>query len=133
MSVRQIATFRFAGGLPALLLAVLALVSQVALGATVLSDAAAAPDQSISALTALTVLCDSHAPAEPAHHHRAPDAAMCPLSVALALPAVLPASGPDLPVPQSRVAGFADMPGEARAPPGQTRVAPPPRGPPALS
>ena len=75
-------------GFPGLLIALLALVSQVALGAVVLPDEASARDQSAATLDAVSILCDGAAPAPrdraPAHHRHDPECALCPLCIALA-------------------------------------------------
>ena len=137
MSSRQTTQPRFLGGLPGLLLAVLALVSQLALGSFVLPDEAAAREQSVAALDALSVICNSTNPASPTptkpHHRHGPDCAVCPLCIALALQAVVLGSPPDLPAPSSRLADRATLPPPARAPPAQPRLAPPARGPPVLT
>ncbi len=120
-----------------LLLALLALTSQVALGAVVLPDEAAAREQSVATLDALSIICDSSpatAPDQPPPHHRHnPDCALCPLTTALAMPAVILASGPDLPPPTRRVGDAAALPPPARGPPAQPCHTPPSRGPPILS
>ena len=137
MSVRQITGIRAWGGLPGLILVVLALVSQVALGAVVLPDEAGGAAQAVAALEAVAVYCDSSAPAvpgqEPAHRHQGPERAICPLSVALALPAVILTAGPDLPRPARRVVERVELPPAARAPPPPLHARPQPRGPPVLS
>ncbi len=135
MSSRQTAHPRFLGSLPGLLLAVLALFSQLTLGAVILPDEAAAQAQSVAALDALSVICSSTNPSTPArpHHRHSPDCAVCPLCTALAMQAVVLVSGPDLPAPSSRLADRATLPPPARAPPAQPRHTPPPRGPPALT
>ncbi len=122
-------------GLPGLLVAVVALASQLALGSVVLPDEAAARDQSVATLDALTILCDAAGPAspgQPPRHQHHPDCALCPLSVALALPAVVLTSEPALPPPSSRLADGAALPPPARGPPAQPRHTPPSRGPPVL-
>ena len=125
---RQIRRLGFARG-PGLLLAILALVSQLALGSLVLPGDAAAEEQ-IAALDALSVLCDASMPVPPAHHRNAPDPALCPLSLTLALPAMVLAAGPDVPPPRSRLAGRTILPPPARGPPTQPRFTALPRGPP---
>jgi hypothetical protein len=135
MSSRQRTPSRPVRSLAGLLLAVLALVSQLALGAIVLPDEAAAQEQSIAALDAISVLCQSPTPAAPDRapaHHRCPDCALCPLSVALAMQATVLASGPDLPPPSSQSAIRLALPPPARAPPAQPHTTPLPRGPPVL-
>ena len=136
MSLRQITTPRLASGLPGLLLAVLALVSQLALGSVLLPDEASA-QQRVAALDALSVLCDSTTspvPAgQPAHHRHPPDCTLCPPSATLALPAMVLASAPDVPLPQSVAAERVALPPPAQGPPAQPRYAKLPRGPPALT
>ncbi len=127
---------RLPTSIPGLLLAVLALVSQIALGSLVLPDAASAQEQSIAALDALSIICSTGTPAtpgdHPAHHH-APDCTLCPLCVTLALPGVILSTAVELPAPSSQSAGRASLPPPARGPPSQARTTPPARGPPALA
>ena len=124
------------GRLAGFLLAVVALASQLALGAMVLPDEASAREQSTAALEAMTVLCDSSVPAAPdhgpAHHRHVADSALCPFSAMGSLQAAVLASAPDLPLPVSRLAARAGLPPLARGPPAPSRRAPPPRGPPVL-
>jgi hypothetical protein len=116
------------------LVAILALISQLALGAVVLPDIS--PASELAALAAATVDCAPAAPADkqlpPAPR---PDSgqALCPLSVALALPAVILLPAPVLPPPvlMLSVRGT-DLP-QARAPPSAFRYAPYPTGPPVLA
>lgn len=84
-----------------LLLAILALVSQLALGAMVLPDQATAADR--TTLDAVAVLCRGGTPAphRPTAPHHTSDHALCPLSVALALPAVALTPGAPVPPPSS--------------------------------
>ncbi len=80
------------------LLVVVAVVSQLALGAMVLPDDS--PAGEIAALDAVALLC-GHLPGHdgsPAHRHRTGHPALCPVSIALALPSAIPTSGPALPV-----------------------------------
>jgi hypothetical protein len=136
MSSRQRTTQRPVCSLPGLLLAVLALVSQLALGAIVLPDVAEAQEQSVAALDAISVLCQSPTPAlpdrAPAHHH-CPDCALCPLCVALAMQGVVLASGPEMPPPSCQSVSRVALPPPARAPPAQPHTTPLPRGPPVLT
>ncbi len=120
--------------LPGLLLAVLALVSQLALGTMVLPDDAAARQQ--AELDVASVLCTG-APAPvrhaPAQHHRVADGALCPLSIALALPSVVPVLPPMLPAPTAgRVLRLATA-RSARGPPSLLSGIGYPRGPPVLA
>lgn len=137
MFSRRSITPRRRGGLPGLLLAVLALVSQLALGAVVLPDPASAQEQSVAALDALSILCNSASPTAPGegprHHRQDRDCVPCPLAVSLALPAAVLASGPELPPPSSQLADSVSLPPPARGPPAQPRQTPPSRGPPVLS
>ena len=136
MSARQISTPRSPGGLPGLLLAVLGLVGQLALGAVVLPDEASAREQSISALDALTIVCASGTPVrpgnEPSQHRHGTGCGLCPINLALSMPAAIPSPGPTLPPLQSRLAERAGLPPDARGPPTQPRTIPLPRGPPVL-
>jgi len=103
-----------------LVLAVVALIGQLALGAMVLPDAAQA--RQVSALDALSVMCGGVAPAAhrgpaaPRRHHAA-EVALCPLSGALAGQAFVVAPEPVVPPP-----------GHGAGP--AWRVAHSPRGPP---
>ena len=122
--------------LPGVLIALLALCSQLALGAVVLPGEAVARDQSVATLEALSILCNSAAPTAPdqaPHHRHNPDCALCPLCVALAMPAVILTSGPELSPPTGRLADGAALPPPARGPPAPPRNTPPSRGPPVLS
>jgi hypothetical protein len=115
-----------------LLMLMLALVSQLALGAIVLPDDTQAAQRDRMDTTA--VLCGGHADRgkAPAHRHHA-DVAVCPPSVALALPGVVLATAVVFPRPTwVALAAPADRP-EIRGPP---IVAPRPglpRGPPVLA
>ncbi len=84
------------------LTAVIALVSQLALGAVLPPDAPT--PQQIAALNAVRVLCDGVAPAghgdRTDHGHRPLAPAICPISVALALPSVVLTPVPVLPAPK---------------------------------
>jgi hypothetical protein len=116
----------------ALLVAMLALVSQLALGATVLPDDA--PHDAPDDLAAIAILCgtpapDHHAPPHPA----APDWALLPLSVALALPAVILTPTPLLPRAPAALVFRAGTRPRARAPPPVAVAAAYPRGPPILA
>ncbi len=120
-------------GTPALLLAILALVSQIALGSLVLPDSVSAQEQSIAALS---ILCSTGTPAapgdKPAHHH-APDCTLCPLCVTLATPSAILTTVAALPTPSSALMDRAALPPPARGPPSQARPVPPARGPPSLT
>ena len=131
MALGQITRPGFARGLPGLLLAMLALVSQLALGSLLLPDHASAQEQ-IAALDALSLLCDASAPVPPVHHPHGPDCALCPLSLTLAVPAMVLAAGPDVPLPRSQLTRRTYLPPPARGPPAQRRFTALPRGPPVL-
>ncbi len=137
MLFRRLISSRRSGGFSGLLLAVLALVSQIALGAIVVPDEASMGERSVAALDALSILCNSSMPTAPGetpkHHRPNIDCAICPLAVALAMPAVVLASGPELPTPTSQLVNRAALPPPARGPPAQPRQTPPSRGPPVLS
>ena len=111
-----------------LFLAIFALVSQLTLGGLVLPD-----DASAAELDAVIILCQAgapDAPAAPPHHHHAPDCAICPLCVALALPGVILTPAPLLPAPSiQRVAAIA-LPPPARGPPSRPLRISLARGPP---
>ena len=125
-------------GARGLLFAVLALVSQLALGAMVLPDDAAARDA--ASLAAVSVLCDSsqvsptgavggtHRQAPLPHRHH--QGALCPLSLALALPAVVLAALAVLPAPTAATVLRLATGQRARAPPSLVGGLGLPRGPP---
>jgi hypothetical protein len=116
-----------------LLLALLALVSQLALGTMVLPDDSAVPQ-----LDAISILCQTGAPDQPQpatpHHQHVPDCAICPLCVALAVPGVILTPAPMLPLPPSirHVAQIA-LPPPSRGPPSRPLHISPSRGPPVLT
>lgn len=117
------------------LLAVLvALVSQLALGAIVAPDDGAAR-RDVAALEAVSVLCVSgHAlpgPHAPAPHHGV-DVSLLPLSDALAVSAVILPSVETLPPPCTLRRGVRGGLAPTRAPPRPTFSDSYPRGPPAL-
>ena len=120
---------------PGLLAAVLALVSQLALGAVVLPDDA--PAGQLAELDAVSVLCTGAAPDQntPTPHQRhAADLTLCPLSIALAAPCCLPEpAAPALPPPPPAIAArsFERPPG--RGPPPATARVGEPRAPPVLA
>jgi hypothetical protein len=125
--------FRHCSGLLGLLVAVLAIVSQLALGAMVLPDNR--PADAVAALDALSVLCQAGHPVgdKPVPAHRGSQAALNPLSVTLALPAAIPvpAAWP-LGPPATLVLRIAPPP-PARALPSVAAIAAYPRGPPLLA
>ena len=114
--------FRHLSGYLRFLLAGIALVSQLALGAMVLPDDA--PQGAIEALNAASVLCGN----QPSGHkgpasrsHQPANPALCPISVALALPGVIPTAAPVLPVSSNSILYL------------RTKETPPGRGPPAAT
>lgn len=110
-----------------LIAAVLGLAGQIAFAATL--------PQPVLAQIAFGTLCqtDAHgrAPAHP--QRRVPLRAVCPLCLALALPAMPLAAAPALPPRPSPVAAVVTLPPPATAPPCLVSLAAPPRGPPALA
>ena len=115
--------FRHLSGYLRFLLAAIALISQLALGAMVLPDDA--PAGALAALDAVSILCDGNHPSDhrsPASHsHQPASPALCPISVALALPGVIPTPAPILPVSSNSVLYLS------------TTERPPGRGPPAAT
>jgi hypothetical protein len=107
-------------GLLSILLAALALISQLALGAMLLPDGSSASE--VAAFDAVSVLCSgNHSPDDgdtTRHTHRPVDRAICPLSVALALPSIVPTPEVALPARAASVLVF------------RVRDRPPGRGPP---
>ncbi len=119
---------------PGLLAAVLALVSQLALGAVVLPDDA--PAGQLAELDAVSVLCTGAAPDgnSPApHRHHAADLTLCPLGISLAAPCCLPEPAPALPPPPQAVAARAFERPPGRGPPPATARVGEPRAPPVLA
>lgn len=127
---------RHRSGLFEYLIATIALVSQIALGAIVLPDRSA--QQDLAAFAAASIFCNGghtaghHAPAS--HRHRPADPALCPLSIALALPSVILSPVPVLPAANETVLLFRTRersPGRGRLP-ATARVGAP-RAPPSLT
>jgi hypothetical protein len=124
--------FRHLSGYLRFLLAGIALVSQLALGAVVLPDDA--PQGAIAALAAASILCGGNHPSDqgPASHkHQPANPALCPISVALALPSVIPTPTPELPGSSNSVLYLRTLerpPG--RGPPAATARVGAPRAPP---
>ena len=119
---------------PGLLTAMLALVSQLALGAVVLPDDT--PAGQLAEMDALSVLCTGAAPDRnipTPHRHHAADLTLCPLSIALAAPCCLSEPAPALPPPPPAIAArsFERPPG--RGPPPATARVGEPRAPPVLA
>ena len=135
MPMRATSSARSPSSIPGLLLTVLALVSQLALGSLAPVDAEA--DGQRSELAALTMLCQttladgSHAPAAP-HHHRLPDYAPASPAAALDLPCLVAAPAPTLPAPSSGVKLRLVSLLSARGPPSHDSHLGFPRGPPVL-
>ena len=125
--------FRHCSGLLGLLVAVLAVVSQLALGAIVLPDNR--PGDPIGALDALSMLCRTGHPVgdKPVPTHRRSQAALYPLSVTLALPAAIPTLAAMLPAPPVALVLRIAPPPRAHTPPSVTAIAAYPRGPPVLA
>ncbi len=119
-------TFRW----PGLVLAVLALVSQLALGAIVVPDRAVAGPR--AALNAMSVMCRGGERHQPVHHQHTTDPALCPLSVALALPSVVPLATPVVPVPLRVAVRYDWAVPAARGPPSRPVRIAYARGPPTL-
>ena len=106
-----------------LLAAMVALISQLALGSMVPPDDAVGSQ--LAALDAVSILCAGREAPDPGgqapHRHHAADLALCPLGIALAVPGcLLPASVPLMP---ARSCGVSD----------RSRERPPGRGPPAAT
>ena len=111
-----------------------ALVSQLALGAVVIPDD---PQSQLAALDAASVFCQSGNGAQggerPPVQRYAADYALCPLSVSLALPAIILSPEPLLPEPgPGRALPTGTLP-QSRAPPSHAFAAAYPRGPPRLA
>ncbi len=122
-------------GLPGLVLAMWALVSQVAAGSFMLPGDMAAGQRAIAHLDALSILCSpDHAPGQPhpavPHHHA--DSALCPLQVVAASGVIL-TSAPAAPLPGLGGPGLAAVLPPARAPPAPPHTTALPRGPPAFA
>ena len=118
-----------------LLLALLAFVSLLALGATVLPDDASAAQQ--TELDAVSILCASSPAASPAHrphpprHHASP--ALCPLSLALALPLIVLALLPLLLGPAAQLVAWCRRDAADSLPSSLASCLGLPRGPPILA
>jgi hypothetical protein len=127
--------FRHLSGYLRFLLAGVALVSQLALGAMVLPDDA--PQGAIAALAAASILCGGNHPSDhgPApHKHQPANPALCPISVALALPSVIATPAPDLPASSNSVLylRIEERP-PGRGPPAATARVGAPRAPPLMA
>ncbi len=115
-----------------LFVALLALVAQLAFGATV-------PRPEIAlVLDDAGIIC--HAPTSsdgttpPAHRHHMPDCQFCPLCMSLATPGiVLPGAAPHPPPPQVAAFRRPGLPPPATAPPVAALLSAQPRGPPVLA
>ena len=111
----------------------MALVSQLTLGAVLLPDVSS--QQQFAALEAANVFCDGNQTSDhggkPDHNHRQQAPAICPISITLSLPSVVVAPTPVLPAPSSYVVharAFGQPPG--RGPPPPTARVGVPRAPP---
>jgi hypothetical protein len=104
----------------------------LALGAVVLPDASASRS-GLATLQAVSVLCmGHHAPGQgdTAPHRHVSDPALCPLSVALAVPGAILTPFLTLPAPSSVVASRIRTRPPGRGPPPETARVGKPRGPP---
>ena len=116
------------------LIALVALVSQLALGSLVLPDQASA--RSMAEVRSATVLCKSSPPGQrlPSHQQRHPtQETACLLDGALELPAVILISAVILPPPRLPITGQPIGLPPARAPPSAVRWMQRARGPPTLA
>ncbi|HEY6440488.1 MAG TPA: hypothetical protein VIY55_10745 [Acetobacteraceae bacterium] len=119
-------------GFLGLLIAGIALVSQLALGAILPTDDALA-EQAAAAFNAVAIFCA--APQSPDHNksskHQPAPPLLCPASTALALPGVVLTPAPLLPPPPASVlsSGARERPPGRGPPPASARVGPP-RAPP---
>ena len=119
-------------GILSYLTAVIALVSQLALGAVLLPDMPS--QQQFASLEAANVFCDGNQTThggKPDHKHRQPAPAICPISITLSLPSIVLAPTPVLPAPSGYVIharAFEHAPG--RGPPPATARVGVPRAPP---
>jgi hypothetical protein len=115
-----------------LLLAVLALISQLALGSLVLPAESAAAELDAIAIFCQTAPSGTPQPSAP-HHQHAPDCAICPLCVALAMPGAILTPAPLLPTPSVHQVAQITLPPPARGPPSRPLRISLARGPPALT
>jgi hypothetical protein len=115
------------------LTAVIALVSQLSLGAVLLPDAPTS--QQFAALEAANVFCDGNQTSDhggkPEHNHRQQAPAICPISITLSLPSIVLTPTPILPAPSALVidARALERPPGRGPPPATARVGVP-RAPP---
>ncbi len=116
------------------LVAMIALVSQLALGGLVPPDDDAV--SRLAALDAVSILCSGHQAADPKggqapHRHHAIDLALCPLAIALAVPdCLLPTSAPLTPARSCGTGDGSREPPPGRGPPAATARVGAPRAPP---
>jgi len=116
--------------LTGLFLALLALMCQLAVGATVPAAAA----QALDPLAGVARICHSDDGGQtPAHNHTAPDCQLCPLCAAFVTPAATLADTPTVPAPLAVALPLAAPAPQATAPPSTRPPETRPRGPPALS
>jgi hypothetical protein len=125
--------FRHCSGLIGLLVVVVAIVSQLALGAIVLPGNRQADP--IAALDALSVLCQTghHVGDKPVPSHRGSRAVVCPLCATFALSDAIPVPAALLPAPPATLVLRMLPPPSPRAPSSVAAIAAYPRGPPALA
>lgn len=114
-------------------IAFVAMLGQLLLGSASFTDQEA--DAQYTALSALSVLCDSSLPIDlagqaPVRHHHAHCDIGLPLPGALVDLFLLPAGGPALPVLLPVLIGLAGFAASARGPPSVVNAAARPRGPP---
>jgi hypothetical protein len=117
-------------GLFGFVVALLAIVSQVAVASVVWPDDAARAR--IAALETVSVVCQGGKPAGPAQApvHRPVDPSLCPPAAAFAIPLAVMASGALLPLQRQALPLHADARAAIAAPPGAAPEAAFPRGPP---
>lgn len=111
-----------------LLLALMALVAQLAFGAVVPRP------EIVGAWNGAAAIChaaDTSDEAPPVPHHPS-DCLVCPLCISLAAPAFAPPTGSVLPAPRVVVIARAAILPPATAPPVAVRLAARPRGPPSI-
>ena len=113
---------------PGWLLVVMALASLLGLGSG--AGPSDSPATQIAALEAASVMCHGGTPRPHAPHRHAPRHALCPLSVALALPSFVPATPHGLPGPSDSRLHRYQVLRLARGPPSRASHVGFPRGPP---
>ena len=127
--------FRHPSRVCGLLAVLVALVSQLALGAVVLPDES--PQSQLATLDAASIFCQTGSNTggsdRPPIPHHAADYALCPLSVSLAQPVAVLVPDVLLPAPSQSLAMRPGALPQARAPPSRVVAAAYPRGPPGLA